>query len=197
VRSEVYYTVNGLDQFPAQHAEWLVVMGCADNEHLWTAMFYESGGLAFWFCSRCGEVDRDTGSLTDRLEGHFPSVDSDPEVSYCAVAPPMCVRKWKLADGSILAELAPCSVSYRGINIPGLTAAHQYEILDAEGSVIRSYRASRERTSSTQEKFILTRFQVENNQLVKYRVSCNGEVPCVSEASGIAILTGLIAIPSQ
>lgn len=197
MRSEVYYSVNGLDQFPAQHAEWLVGMSCADNGHLWTAMFYESGALAFWFCSRCGEVDRDTGSLAGTLESFSFTDEYTAEVSYRAVDPPVFIRKWKLADGSILTELAPCSVSYRGMKIPGLTAAHRYDILDAEGSVIRSYRAARERTSNMQEKFILTRFQVENNQLVKYRVSCNGEEPCVNEASGIAILTGLTVVSPQ
>ncbi len=197
MRSEVYYLLIGLDRFSRQYLEWLVDMGCADGRHLWTAMFYESGALAFWFCSRCGEVDRDTGSLAGRLEGHFPSAGSDTEVSYCAVEPPVCMKKWRLADGSVLTELALCSVSYRGMKIPGLTAAHRYDLSDAEGNVIRSYRAARERTSSMQEKFILTRFQVENNQLVKYRVSCSGEEPCVSEASGIAILTGLTALSPQ
>jgi len=160
-------------------------------------MFYESGALAFWFCSRCGEVDRDTGSLAGPLDTVSSSEESGVEVSYCAVNPPVCARKWKLADGSVLIELAPCSVSYRGISIPGLTAAHRYDLSDAEGSVIRSYRAARERTSNMQEKYILTRFQVENNQLVKYRVSCSGEDPCINEASGIAILTGLISISAQ
>ncbi len=160
-------------------------------------MFYESGALAFWFCSRCGEVDRDTGSLTEPLDIVAPVDESEGGVRYCAVIPPVFLRKWKLADGSILTELAPCSVSYRGVKIPGLTSAHRYDLSDAEGNVIRSYRAARERTSNMQEKFILTRFQVENNQLVKYRVSCSGEDPCINEASGIAILTGLISISAQ
>jgi hypothetical protein len=163
---------------------------------MWTAVFYESGALAFWFCSRCGEVDRDTDCLSEPLESDSSSVTAAADLSLCAVTPPACLRRWKLADGSVLSELSPCSVSFKGVRIPGLATAHSYDLYDSEGTVIRTYRASRERASNHPDSFILTRFQVKENRFIKYRVNCRGEQPVVNKPSGIAILSGLIPVQS-
>ncbi|MCD4708279.1 MAG: hypothetical protein K8S62_11145 [Candidatus Sabulitectum sp.] len=166
-------------------------MGCSNNEHVWTARFYEGGSLAFWFCSRCGEIDRDAGILSESLE----STKNPSGVVFPGKEPPISDRKWGLTDGSVLIEGNPCSVSFRGTDIPTISRAHEYDLTDTDGAVIREYRAFRERVSSNEESFILTRFQVEGNHLIKYRIRCieknNPNEADVGECSSIAIIFNL------
>lgn len=165
-------------------------MDCNNNEHKWTARFYTRGALAFWFCSCCGEVDRETGSLSEPLENAV-SVNESSVVSICSVKPPVPTGKWTLADGSILMEGEPSLSTFMGYKINGMPDSHEYSLADSGGEIVREYKASREKASNLEGRFIVTRFQVDNNQLVKYRVQCNASEPQVNEASGIAILSGL------
>lgn len=165
-------------------------MDCSNNEHTWTARFYTRGALAFWFCSCCGEVDREIDSLSEPLENAV-LVDESSSVSICAIRSPAPTGKWVLADGSILMEGEPSLTTFMGYKINGMPESHEYSLADPGGKILREYKASREKASSLEGSFILTRFQVENNQLIKYRVQCNASEPQVSEASGIAILSGL------
>lgn len=166
-------------------------MSCNDNGHLWTARFYDIGTLAFWFCSRCGEVDRDTSTLTEPLEDVPPPGNGESGAAVNSAKPPCCLRRWELKDGSILTECDPCSVSFAGKRIPELSAAHEYRLVNPVGEVIREYKADRERASSHEGSFILTRYQAENDQLVKYRIHCNRGEPTSDEASSIAIISDL------
>ena len=167
-------------------------MCCSNNEHLWEARFYERGSLAFWFCSRCGEISRETGSLLETLES---ASDDAAEVEVHSAEPPVSSRKWVLADGSILSEGDPCSVSFAGVRIPDLPAASEYTLTGSGGEIVRSYKAGRESASNHVGSFILTRFQVVETQLVKYRVHCSKndttDQPNVGNAVGIAIISDL------
>ncbi len=165
-------------------------MDCSNNEHKWTARFYTRGALAFWFCSCCGEIDREIDSLSEPLEKAV-SVDESSGVSICAATSPVPAGKWALADGSILMEGEPSLTTFMGCRINGMPDSHEYSLADPGGEVVREYKASREKASNLEGSFILTRFQVENDQLIKYRVQCNASEPQVNEASGIAILSGL------
>ena len=168
-------------------------MDCKGIEHHWTARFYTRGALAFWFCSCCGEVDRNTDNLQEPLEK--PILDNDLfTVNICSVESPVPAGKWELADGSILVEGEPSQTAFMGFHIPGISSSHEYSLIDPLGEIVREYKASREKASSLEGSFILTRFQVENNQLVKYRVQCNTSEPQVNEATGIAILSDLKSI---
>lgn len=169
-------------------------MGCSGDEHvehIWTARFYESGALAFWFCSRCGEVDRDTGDISESLE----NIKNPSGVVFSGEEPPISIRKWKLTDGSVLIEGDFCSVSCRGTDLPTVSRAHEYDLTDIDGVVIREYRALRERVSSHEESFLLTRFQVENGQLIKYRIHCteknDPDGTDIRESSSIGIIFDL------
>ena len=159
-------------------------------EHHWTARFYTRGSLAFWFCSCCGEVDRSTNNLREPLEKSISDIDSFT-VDICSVKSPVPTGKWELADGSILVEGEPSQTAFMGFHITGIPSSHEYSLTDPGGEIVREYTSSREKASNLEGSFILTRFQVESNQLIKYRVQCNTGEPQVSEASGIAILSDL------
>ncbi|MCK5842294.1 MAG: hypothetical protein KAH31_09015 [Candidatus Sabulitectum sp.] len=165
-------------------------MDCSNNEHRWTARFYTRGALAFWFCSCCGEVDREIDSLSEPLENAV-SVDESSTVSFCSRRFPAPTGKWALADGSILIEGEPGLTTFMGYKINGIKDSHEYSLADPGGEIVREYKAGREKASNLEGSFILTRFQVENDQLIKYRVQCNVSEPQVNEASEIAILSGL------
>ncbi len=168
-------------------------MGCGGMEHHWTARFYPRGALAFWFCNSCGEVDRNTDDLREPLKETISDSDSFT-VDICLVKSPVPTAKWALADGSILIEREPSQTTFMGFRITGMTNSHEYSLTDPSGEIVREYKASREKASNQEGSFILTRFQVENDQLVKFRVQCNTNEPEVNEASGIAILSDLSLI---
>lgn len=160
------------------------------REHHWTARFYTRGALAFWFCSCCGAVDRNTDNLQEPLEKTISDSDSFT-VDICSVKSPVPTGRWELADGSTLVEGEPSQTAFMGFHITGIPSSHEYSLTDSCGEIVREYRSSREKASNLEGSFILTRFQVENNQLVKYRVQCNTSEPQVNEATGIAILSDL------
>lgn len=166
-------------------------MDLIEKEHIWTPMFFQRGSLAFWFCSCCGETDRDTSCLSESLDKGVEA----PELTVSSDEPPTSRRKWKLLDGSILIENEPCSTRFVGVSIAGLTFAHDYQLVDDTGSILRKYTAGRERASKVEDSFLITRYQVEGDHLIKYRIHCTGNKPGedleIGEAVGIAILSDL------
>jgi hypothetical protein len=170
-------------------------MSCENGEHFWTASFFKRGALAFWFCSSCGETDRATTGFSELLENTSGWVKDPFDTAVAGVEPPRSRGKWQLADFSVLIEGDPCSVSFSGTDIIGLPHAHEYILTDASGNVLREYKAGIERASLQENCFILTRFQVSGDRLIKYRIRCCDEnhiTPLYSgEASGISILFGL------
>jgi len=177
-------------------------MSCENGEHLWTASFFKRGALAFWFCSSCGETDRDTGALSEPLEDTSGWAKEDSSDSaFAGVEPPPCSGKWLLADSSMLVEGEPCSVTFKGREITGLSSAHEYKLIDAAGTVMREYKAGIERASGQEKSFIITRFQILGDRLIKYRIRCcddeQVDQPFAGEASGISILAGLKPMGNQ
>jgi len=170
-------------------------MDCSNNEHQWTARFYTRGALAFWFCSSCGEVDRNTDNLIEPL-GNTISVDDSSSVSVCSEDSPVPTKRWVLADGSVLIEREMSLSSFMGFAIAGMPNSHEYSLAEPGGEIAREYKASREKASNLEGSFLLTRFQVKNDQLIKYRVQCDSREPQVNEASGIAILSDLKLLPA-
>ena len=170
-------------------------MDFIENKHIWTPMFFQRGSLAFWFCSCCGETDRDTSCLSESLDKGVEA----PELTVSTDEPPVPKRKWNLLDGSVLLEDEPCSTRFMGESIPGLSFAHDYKLVDGSGSILRKYTASRERASKRDDSFLITRYQVEGENLIKYRIHCTGskqgEDLEIGEAVGIAILSDLQPVP--
>ena len=149
-------------------------MGCEGGKHLWTARFYRSGALAFWFCQSCGETDREVEDLT------VPR------------------GEWALPDGSVLRRLEPGSVEFRGHPLPGLKDSHRFVLEIAGTGETREYAPSFQRSSSTDDCFILTRYRVEKDRLVKYRIHCcyydDDRSVRIDEPNGNAILSGLVPL---
>jgi len=170
-------------------------MGCEGDNHLWTASFFRSGCLAFWFCSRCGETDREVGNLAEPLENTSGIPDDVPLVTIEGVIPEKQHRRWLLPDGSVLDEIEPGSTVFRGMPIPGLSDSYRYVLSIASTGEKRDFLPRRERSSAKEDCFILTRYRVEENRLIKYRIHCcecpDADSPAVDQPSGNAILTGL------
>ena len=173
-------------------------MGCEGGKHSWTARFYRSGALAFWFCSSCGETDRDAESLSEPLEDITGFPDDSPEVTIRGEVPAPSGRRWILSDGSTLEEGEPGSVEFRGFPIPGLPDSHLYTLTIAETGETREYAPRFERSSTREDCFILTRFRIEEDRLVKYRIHCcdySDEKPVrIDEPNGNTILSGLESV---
>ena len=170
-------------------------MGCEGGSHLWTASFFQSGALAFWFCSRCGETDREVGHFPEPLEDVSGASDDIPAVTFEGERPYTKTRRWHLADGSILEETEPGSTVFRGMSIPGLPDSHSYVLTIAGSGDKREFIPRRDRSSTKEDCFILTRFRVQGNRLVKYRIHCcecsDTGSAMVDEPSGNTILTDL------
>lgn len=172
-------------------------MGCEGGRHLWTAQFYQSGSLAFWFCSRCGDTDRDVGELNEPLEPPPAArFEDSPGVTFEGEVPEASKRRWKLSDGSMLVEGAQASVSFRGVPLPGIPDSHSY-VLELAGGGERHFTPMLDRSSARGDCYILTRYRVLQGRLVKYRIHCceNADHKPVSvqvdEPSENTILSGL------
>lgn len=172
-----------------------MLTGCEGGEHLWTARFFRSGALAFWFCQKCGETDRDVEHLEEPLEDIAGFPDDFPTVVVRGITPERAEKKWRLADGSILVRGEPGSVEFRGFPIPGLPDSHRFALTVAETGEVREYAPRFERSSTMEDCFILTRYRIEGNRLVKYRIHCcdyADERPVrIDSPNGNTILSGL------
>lgn len=170
-------------------------MGCDSGKHSWTARFYRSGALAFWFCSDCGETDRDVEHLQEPLEDITGFPDNFPALVVEGENPLSDHRRWKLPDGSILEEGDPGSVEFRGFPIPGLPDSYQYSLTISETGEKREYSPRYERSSTKEDCFILTRYRIVDDRLVKYRVHCceytEEKSVRIDEPNGNTILSGL------
>ncbi len=170
-------------------------MGCEGGEHLWTARFFRSGSLAFWFCQSCGETDREIEQLNEPLEDISGYPDDFPMVVIRGETPSVQEKKWQLADGSVLVQGEPGSVEFRGFPIPGLPDSHCYVLTIAQTGEKREYTPRYERSSTMEDCFILTRYRIENSKLVKYRIHCcdysDHRSVRIDEPNGNTILSGL------
>lgn len=173
-------------------------MGCEGGKHLWTARFYRSGALAFWFCQSCGETDREVEDLTEPLEDMSGFPDDFPTVVFRGESPEEPRGEWALPDGSVLRRLEPGSVEFRGHPLPGLKDSHRFVLEIAGTGETREYAPSFQRSSSTDDCFILTRYRVENDRLIKYRIHCcyydDDRSVRIDEPNGNAILSGLVPL---
>lgn len=173
-------------------------MGCEGGKHLWTARFYRSGALAFWFCQSCGETDREVEDLTEPLEDMSGFPDDFPTVVFHGERPEVPRGEWALPDGSVLRRLEPGSVEFRGHPLPGLKDSHRFVLEIAGTGETREYAPSFQRSSSTDDCFILTRYRVEKDRLVKYRIHCcyydDDRSVRIDEPNGNAILSGLVPL---
>ncbi len=171
-------------------------MGCEGGRHLWTAQFYQSGSLAFWFCSRCGDTYRDVGELHEPLEPPSAVSEDSTAVTIEGETPESPPRRWKLSDGSVLTEGFPASISFRGVPLPGIPDSHSY-VLELSGGGERHFTPMLDRSSARGDCCILTRYRVLQGRLVKYRIHCceNTDRKPVSvqvdEPSENTILSGL------
>ncbi|PIE52462.1 hypothetical protein CSA37_06655 [Candidatus Fermentibacteria bacterium] len=171
---------------------------CQKDNHLWTARFTINGSLAFWFCQRCGETDRDVKNVQEPLEDVSRIADEDCQFTLEGDKPIMPMRCWKLPDGSILKDVEPASISFCGKSIPGITETHSYVLREASTGKVREFLPERERSSDLEGHFILTRYAVIGNKLIKYRISCRtdretGEVE-IDEPAAVSILFNLVLV---
>ncbi len=171
---------------------------CENGIHLWTARFYRNGSLAFWFCSRCGETDRDVEHLENPLEDLSGGHVSTEPITIEGEKPLPDNRVWRLSDGSILKETEPASNVFRGYPIAGLSASNSYILRASATGEVREFVPARDRASAVEGCYILTRYCVENNKLIKYRIHCSedqysGEIR-IDEPVGISILSDLTPV---
>lgn len=168
---------------------------CQVDGHLWVAIFFENGRLAYWRCDGCGESDRALELGEKRLAGS--NWNTPIPVTARGPRPPISSRTWATADGHLLVEGEPNAVDYLGAQIPGLTEAFEYELRDGSGTVIQRFHAVQERTSRWGTGVELTRFAVEGDALVRI-VSYGHEestfdIPIAGKARRRDVLTGLLA----
>lgn len=170
-------------------------MVCESGIHLWTARFFKSGALAFWFCQDCGETDREVEHFEEQLEDLSGFPDDFPAVCFSGEKPPSPAGQWLLSDGSILRQGEPVSMNFRGNPIPGIPDSFQYTLTVKETDGKRKYIPGLERYSTSENCFILTRYRVENNRLVKYRIHCcqypEDRSVRIDQPNGNTILSGL------
>jgi len=99
----------------------------------------------------------------------------------------------------VLVEGDPSSIHFVGESIPGLSEAHSYEECDAGGEVQDTYAPSRERHSPYGDHYTLIRYQVVNDELVRFESYCfedsTYEVPNAHEPRARVVLSGLHQLP--
>jgi hypothetical protein len=168
-------------------------MSCENGGHLWRAAFFRRGAVAFWFCECCGETDRDIEQLDEPLEQN--AADSGELPSFTGERPPAFLDGWLLKDGSVLRRLEPCSVFFGGKPLPELPESHEFMLTLAETGETREYRARLDRSSNYDNSFMITRYAIDGDRLMKYRTHCRVDLDTgettIDPPSVIAIISGL------
>lgn len=171
------------------------IVRCHKGEHTWFALFYKSGGLAYWKCVDCGKSDRQIEQLSERLDYINSWIKTPPELIARGDVPPVSIRKWVTSEGDILVEGDPSSIHFVGLVIPGLDEAHSYVGYGKDKHIKELYNPSRERHGKYSDHYTLMRYQVIGTALVQFRSHCFEEstydTPNAGKPKKKKILSGL------
>jgi hypothetical protein len=174
---------------------------CRQDNHIWTAFFYESGRLAFWECADCGEKDREIGRAPERLDRISGWILSPPRLIARGPRPQASMREWATRDGGILKEGDPSSIHFIGEYIPGLKEAHAYVKCDRKGKIEEAFEPVRKQLYAYTDHYWLIRYQVIGTELVRFESPCfedsTYEVPNAGEPRRIAFLSGLRLLANE
>ena len=172
---------------------------CEQGDHLWVASFFWSGRLAYWQCAGCDLTDRETDDLPERVAQINDWIKSPPTLTFRGTHPPTSTARWATDRGTVLIEGDPSSIHFVGEPIPGLSEAHGYEEIDADGEVQETYAPSRERHSPYGDHYTLIRYQVVDEELVRFESYCyedsTYEIPNAHEPRTRIVLSGLKRLP--
>lgn len=174
---------------------------CRQGNHTWIALFYGSGRLAYWQCEGCGETDRETERLLERLDWINGWINSPPRLMARGLKPPVSDRRWETTDGAILTEGDPSSIHFVEVIIPGLTEAHTYRLSDENGTIEEVFEPCRERPGEYSDHYWLTRYQVVGEVLVQFISHCFEEstydTPYAHQPKQKKVLTGFRLLSDQ
>ena len=172
---------------------------CQQGDHTWAASFFESGRLAYWQCEGCGQTDRETERLPERIEWFSGWIKSPLRLVARGTNPPVSTRRWMTTEGAILIEGDPSSIHFVGLAIPGLDAAHTYILCDENEDIKVVYEPGRERPGEYSDHYWLTRYQVVGEALVRFVSHCFEEstydTPNAKKPKQKMILAGLRLLP--
>jgi hypothetical protein len=190
-----------LDEFAKEGTYMMEAKPHCGEDHVWIAVFFESGRLAYWECENCGEKDREIGQLPERLDTISGWIKSPPVLVSRGARPAASNRRWITRAGSILVEGDPSSTHFVGKPIPGLAEAHSYVMYDANGTIEEVYEPVREQPWRYTDHYWLIRYQVIGADLVRFESHCyedsTYEVPNAGEPKQIVVLSGLRGQPSK
>jgi hypothetical protein len=144
----------------------------SQDEHMWEAIFYESGRLAYWKCEACGIADRDTELLPERLEMVSGWVNNLMKLTASGPQIPTSTRRWATTRDTILFEGDPSSILFAGIEIPDIPEAHTYIERDQHGQILSVFQPTFEKDSPYGNHYTLTRYQVVGSDLIYYESYC-------------------------
>jgi hypothetical protein len=172
---------------------------CEQGNHLWMASFFWSGRLAYWRCAGCCLTDRGTDDLPERVARINGWIESPPCLIFRGAHPPTSAARWATDRETVLVEGDPSSIHFVGEPIPGLPEAHSYEERDADGIVQEAHMPSRERHSPYGDHYTLVRYQVVNDELVRFESYCYEEstfdIPNAHDPRTRVVLSGLKPLP--
>jgi hypothetical protein len=145
---------------------------CKLGNHTWVAFFFGSGRLAYWQCPGCGKTDRDIDLLPRRLDRISGWIRHPPLLVAHGLRPLASTRKWVTTEGLVLTEGDPSSIHFVGLSIPEITEAHTYVLREKSGKIREVFEPIREQPWQYTDHFWLTRFQVINDELMRFRAHC-------------------------
>ena len=168
---------------------------CQRGKHTWIAFFCQSGRLAFWKCEVCEKRDREIDQKHVRYEYFNGWIEFPLRLVARGTSPLASTRKWITAEGLVLSEGDPSSIHFVGLPIPEITDAHSYMLRESSGRIIDEFEPIREHPCQYNDHYWLTRFQVIDDELVRFRAHCFEEstlgTPFTHEPTQKVILSGL------
>ncbi len=168
---------------------------CKLGNHTWVAFFFGSGCLAYWECPGCGRTDRDIEQLPERLDRISGWIRHPPRLVAHGLQPLASTRKWITTNGLVLIEGDPSSIHFVGLSIPEITEAHTYVLREKSGKIREVFKPFREHPCQYNDHFWLTRFQIIDNELVRFRAHCfeksTLETPFTQKPTQKIVLSGL------
>ncbi len=174
---------------------------CRLGNHTWVAFFFGSGCLAYWECEGCGKTDRDIEQLPRRLDRISGWIRYPPILVAHEQQPPVSTRKWITPEGLLLSEGDPSSIHFVGLSIPQISEAHTYVLREKNGKIREVFEPLREQPWQYTDHFWLTRFQVIDNELVRFIAHCfeesTLESPFTQEPKQKILLSGLKLLSNE
>jgi len=168
---------------------------CGQGDHAWRAFFFQSGRLAYWQCQFCGQADRQTEQLPERLETISGWIKLPPRLIARGPRPPRSARRWTTTRATILSEGDPSSIYFVGVPIPDLAEAHTYTERDEQGNIRQVYEPRHGQDAPYSNHYTLTRYQVVGNELLQFESYCFEEstfdTPYAGELKQKVVLAGL------